>query len=79
MIGLSRKGLTYGTLICDLKTHRPIELLKDRTTKTLADWLKDHKYIELVTRDIANAYSKAVDDTLPSAIQITYLRIWVIP
>jgi transposase len=65
-----RKGLTYGTLICDLKTHRPIELLKDRTTKTLADWLKDHKDIELVTRDRANAYSKAVDDALPSAIQI---------
>ena len=65
-----RKGLTYGTLICDLETHRPIDVLKDRTTKTLADWLENHRDIEIVTRDRANAYSKAVDDTLPSAVQI---------
>lgn len=65
-----RKGSTYGTLICDLETHQPIEVLKDRTTKTLANWLKDHKSIEIVTRDRANAYTKAVDDTLPEAVQM---------
>lgn len=65
-----RKGSTYGTLICDLETHKPVELLKDRTTKTLSDWLESHKDIEVVTRDRANSYSKAIDDILPSAIQI---------
>lgn len=65
-----RKGISYGTLICDLETHRPIEILKDRTTKTLADWLKNRKDIEFITRDRANSYSKAVYHLLPSAIQI---------
>jgi len=65
-----RKGISYGTLICDLETPRPIEILKDRTTKNLADWLKNRKDTELITRDRANSYSKAVDDILPSAIQI---------
>ena len=64
------KGLTYGTIICDLDTHHPVDLLEDRTTNTLTNWLKKHENIEIVTRDRANAYSKAINDTLPSAIQI---------
>ena len=64
------KGLTYGTIICDLDTHHPVDLLEDRTTNTLSNWLKKHENIEIVTRDRANAYSKAINDTIPSAIQI---------
>ncbi|MBU3183077.1 ISL3 family transposase [Clostridium psychrophilum] len=65
------KGITYGTIICDLDTHKPVDLLEDRTKNTLSDWLKSHIDIKIVTRDRSNAYSKAIDDTLPpSAIQI---------
>jgi len=64
------KGITYGTIICDLDTHKPIDLLEDRTESTLSEWLKDHTSIKIVTRDRSNAYSKAIKDILPSAIQI---------
>ena len=64
------KGITYGTIICDLDTHKPVGLLEDRTKNTLSDWLKTHIDIKIVTRDRSNAYSKVIDDTLPSAIQI---------
>lgn len=64
------KGLTYGTIICDLDTHQPIDLLEDRTTSTLSNWLKKHRNIEIVTRVRANSYSKAINDSRPSAIQI---------
>lgn len=65
-----RKGKSYGTLICDLETNKPVDLLPDRTTFTLSEWLKNHKSVEIVTRDRANAYSKAIKLTIPDAVQI---------
>lgn len=34
-----RRGKTYGTILVDLKTNRPIDLLIERTGDALADWL----------------------------------------
>jgi transposase len=65
-----RKGQTYGTLICDLETHEVIEVLEGRDSETLENWLKGHPHIEIVSRDRATAYSSAVRNTLPAAIQI---------
>lgn len=36
------KGKTYGTLIVDLQTHRPVDLLVDQTADTFATWLNEH-------------------------------------
>lgn len=65
-----RKGVTYGTLICDLETHKPIDLLDGRDTKTIEGWLKNHKEIQIITRDRASTFSKAIDNQIPEAIQI---------
>jgi hypothetical protein len=64
-----RKVSSYGTTICYILTHKPIELLVDRSTKTLSDWIKLHCTISIVTRDRTNACSKTVNENL-SAPQI---------
>jgi transposase len=65
-----RKGQKYGTLICDLETHEIIDVLEGRDRETFEKWLQGHPDIELVSRDRASAYSSAVTNILPEAIQI---------
>ncbi len=34
-----RKGVSYGTILVDLETHRVVDLLPDRTPETVSAWL----------------------------------------
>ena len=65
-----RRGQEYGTIICDLETHKVVEVLEGRDGETFEKWLRGHPDIELVSRDRASAYSSAVGNTLPEAVQI---------
>ena len=65
-----RKGQKYGTIICDLDTHEIIDVLESRDGEALEKWLKGHPDIEIVSRDRASAYSSAVTNALPEAVQI---------
>lgn len=57
-----RKCKTYGTIIVDLETNRPVTLLKDRSSQTLSSWLKEHPGIKIVSRDRAKAYEKGIKE-----------------
>jgi len=74
MIGVDdwayKKGSTYGTIIVDGRTHKPIDLLDGRDAKTLKEWLKNNKQVKIVTRDRASAYASAISEILPKAMQI---------
>ena len=37
-----RKGQNYGTILVDLESHAPIDLLPDRSADSLATWLQSH-------------------------------------
>ena len=65
-----KKRHTYGTVIVDEETHRVVAILDGRDGITLKEWLKQNKQITMVTRDRANAYTKAIEEVLPHAIQI---------
>ena len=65
-----KKRHTYGTIIVDQSTHKPVAILDGRDGNSLKKWLKNNKHIKAVTRDRASAYSSAIQEVLPDAMQI---------
>ena len=65
-----RKGHHYGTILVNLETHDPIELLPDRKAETLAAWLEAHPGIEVISRDRSKTYKSAIEQAAPEAVQV---------
>ncbi|MFA0845590.1 transposase [Streptomyces rochei] len=55
-----RKGCTYGTVLVDVEAGQVVDVLPDRTSETFAAWLTGHPGTEIICRDRATAYTKAV-------------------
>jgi transposase len=65
-----RRGDCYGTLLINLETSKPLDLLPDRTAEAVLPWLKRHPEVEVVSRDRAGAYADACKRALPHATQV---------
>ncbi len=65
-----RRGLSYGTIVCDLERGRVVDLLPDRRTETVAARLKRHPSVAVIARDRASVFAKAVRQGAPQASQV---------
>ncbi|MER7539189.1 transposase [Streptomyces sp. NPDC097704] len=66
-----RRGRTYGTVLVDIEAGLVVDMLPDRTSATFAAWLREHPGVEVVCRDRASAYTKAVKEAAPNSIEVT--------
>ena len=65
-----RRSHSYGTLLVDLTSHRPVDVLPDRTADTLSQWLRAHPGVHYVGRDRSPEYARGVSEGAPSAQQV---------
>ena len=64
------KGSRYGTIVVDLERHEVVDVIHDRSAKTMAAWLEKSPTIEVVSRDRCGLYAQAARQGASSAQQV---------
>ncbi|WP_095857179.1 transposase [Streptomyces sp. Ag82_O1-15] len=65
-----RRGRTYATILVDTNTHRPMDVLADRTALTFAAWLREHSEVRIVCGDRAGSFLDGARAGAPQARRV---------
>ncbi|MFJ8827600.1 ISL3 family transposase [Streptomyces sp. NPDC102467] len=69
-----RRRRKYATILIDMATHRPVDVLADRTAATFASWLRQYPEIQMICRDRAGSFRDGACAGAPRAQQVA--DIW---
>lgn len=66
----TRKGCHYGTVLVDVETRRPVDLLPDREASSMAAWLAEPPGSEVACRDRAPYFAEGATIGAPKTVQV---------
>ncbi|MFD7551485.1 transposase [Streptomyces sp. NPDC059816] len=65
-----RRGRVFGTILVDMASRRPVDVLPDHTADNFAAWLREHPGVRMVCRDRGGAFAEAAERALPGVPQV---------
>jgi transposase len=65
-----KRGMTYGTILVDLERRKAVDVLNDRGAESLAQWLRQHPGVEIISRDRGGPYAEGARAGAPNALQV---------
>ncbi|HEY1702304.1 MAG TPA: ISL3 family transposase [Trebonia sp.] len=65
-----RKGHVYGTVLVDIETRRPVDMLPERSAESFRTWLDAHPGAQVICRDRGGCYAEGAAAGAPRAVQV---------
>jgi transposase len=65
-----RKGHVYGTVLVNIETRRPVDVLPEGSAESFRAWLDAHPGAEIICRDRGGCYAEGAAEGAPLATQV---------